>query len=458
MNDFSIKNLTPGSEIHMVGIGGISMSAIAHMLIYLGYKVSGSDRARSPLTDNLEKLGVKFYEGQRADNIKSPSLVCYTAAIHPDNPELVRARELGIPTIERAPLLGQLMTLYKYPLAVAGTHGKTTTTSMLSLILLADKKDPTILVGGELSQIGGNYRIGGRDYLVCEACEYVESFLNFRPFLSIITNIEADHLDYFGNLTNIITAFEKFARLNSPNGHIIVCSDDKHTPFVVQNINTSVIKYAINDKNAHFTATNIHANDMDGISFDALFEGKLYVSLDLKVAGRHNVYNALGALAASYALGISPESAKLGLEEFTGAKRRFEKVGKMGDVTVIDDYAHHPTEIAATLNTAKEHYSGNVWCIFQPHTYSRTSALFDDFVKVLPTADKLIITDVYSAREKYTGKIHSCDLAMAIPKAVYMNDFGAIERYIKKNAAPGDLVITVGAGDVFKIGKALVSA
>ncbi len=456
MNDFQIKNLPQGSHIHMIGIGGISMSAIANMLLYFGYTVSGSDRTKTNLTDRLETMGVTVYEGQRAKNVTSPDLVCYTAAIAKDNPELLRAKELGIPCLERAQLLGQLMTLYRYPLAVAGTHGKTTTTSMLSLILLAASLDPTILVGGELSQINGNYKIGGKDYLVCEACEYVESFLNFRPFLSIITNIEADHLDYFGNLSNIITAFEKFARLNSPLGYIIVCSDDENTKTVVQNIQTPILKYAIEDNKADFIAKNIHNNNKGGVTFDIIYNGEHFVLLEMGVAGLHNVYNATAAAAAAYALGVSKESIKKGLEEFGGTKRRFEKLGEFDGVTVIDDYAHHPTEIEATLKTAKGLGYNNVWCVFQPHTYSRTIGLFDDFAKVLPIADKLIIADVYSAREKYTGEVHSCDLALATEKAMYMNDFGAIVRYIKKNAKPGDLVLTVGAGDVFKIGKELV--
>ena len=456
MNDFNIKNLAPGSHIHMIGIGGISMSAIAHILLSLGFKVSGSDRTKTNLTDNLEKLGVLVIEGQKAENIENPDLVCYTAAIAKDDPELLMAKEKEIPCLERAQLLGQLMTLYRYPIAVAGTHGKTTTTSMLSLILLNAKMDPTILVGGELPQISGNYKIGATDYLVCEACEYVESFLNFRPFLSIITNIEADHLDYFGNLTNIITSFKKFASLNTPSGHIIVCSDDKNTLSVVQNTHTNVVKYAIKDKKADFVAENIRINENKGASFDALFKGEFFLSLSMQVAGAHNILNALGALAAAYCLGVSKEAIKQGLESFYGAKRRFEKLGEFNGIPVIDDYAHHPTEIKATLSMVKEQGYNNVWCIFQPHTYSRTLSLFDEFVEALPIADKLIIEDVYSAREKYDGRIHSCDLALAIPKAVYMNDFGATVRYIKKNAKPGDVVLTVGAGDVFKIGKELV--
>lgn len=456
MSNFDIKNLSQGAHIHMIGIGGISMSAIANMLIYFGFAVSGSDRTKTNLTDRLEALGVTVYEGQRAENITSPDLVCYTAAIAKDNPELLRAKEKDIPCLERAQLLGQLMTLYRYPLAIAGTHGKTTTTSMLSLILLAAKLDPTILVGGELPQIGGNYKIGGKDYLVCEACEYVESFLNFRPFLSIITNIEADHLDYFVNLSNIISAFEKFARLNSPNGGIIVCSDDKNALSIVQNIEIKSLKYAINDKKADFVAENIREGENGGTEYDIYKNGEYYFTVTLKVFGRHNVYNSLGAALAADSIGIPAEAVKKGLAAFGGTKRRFERIGEMEGIPVIDDYAHHPTEIKSTLDSARRLNAERVWCIFQPHTYTRTKAFLDDFAEALKMADRVILADVYPAREKYDGTIHSCDLAAKIDGCVYMNDFGAIERYIRENAKDGDVIITMGAGNINKIGKRLV--
>lgn len=452
MSEFKMSNLPGGAEVHMIGIGGISMSGLACMLINLGYKVSGSDAKQSSLTDELGKMGAKIYIGQSAENIKAPDLVCYTAAISPDNPELKKARELNIPTIERAELLGAMMELYKYPIAVAGTHGKTTATSMLSLVLLAAGTDPTILVGGELPQIGGNYRIGKREYLPFEACEYVESFLHFKPFLSIITNVEEDHLDYFSGINHIISSFRKFASLTSPLGCNIVCSDDKYAPEVVQNVDKKVLKYAIDDKNADYVAENISYDSRDCAEFTVVKQGSELVKIKLNVPGRHNVLNALGVTAAADFLGLDMQAVKEGLHNFTGTKRRFEHIGEVNGCEIIDDYAHHPTEIRATLTGAKAMDINKLWVVFQPHTYSRTKSLLEDFAEVLPLADRVIISDIYPAREKYDGTIHSCDLAAKIHGAVYMNDMSAIERYLKENVKEGDMLITMGAGDVYKIG------
>lgn len=452
MSEFKMSNLPGSAEVHMIGIGGISMSGLACMLINLGYKVSGSDAKQSSLTDELGKMGAKIYIGQCAENIKAPDLVCYTAAISPDNPELKKARELNIPTIERAELLGAMMELYKYPIAVAGTHGKTTATSMLSLVLLAAGTDPTILVGGELPQIGGNYRIGKREYLPFEACEYVESFLHFKPFLSIITNVEEDHLDYFSGINHIISSFRKFASLTSPLGCNIVCSDDKYAPEVVQNVDKKVLKYAIDDKNADYVAENISYDSRDCAEFTVMKQGNELVKIKLNVPGRHNVLNALGVTAAADFLGLDMQAVKEGLHNFTGTKRRFEHIGEVNGCEIIDDYAHHPTEIRATLTGAKAMDINKLWVVFQPHTYSRTKSLLDDFAEVLPLADRVIISDIYPAREKYDGTIHSCDLAAKIHGAVYMNDMSAIERYLKENVKEGDMLITMGAGDVYKIG------
>ncbi len=456
MNDTNLSKLPDNAHIHMVGIGGISMSALAHMLKFFGYRVSGSDRCETEIVKKLRAASVSVKIGHSADNIADPDLVCYTAAIPKDNPELVKAMSLGIPTLERAELLGQLMKLYKYPIAVAGTHGKTTTTSMLSLVLLEAEFDPTILVGGELSQIGGNYKIGSKDYLVLEACEYVESFLHFNPFISIITNVEEDHLDYFTDISHIITAFESFARLNSPLGCIIVCSDDKNTQTVVQNIKNRVVKYGVISRNNDFYAENIHLNDSGKTEMRVYAYGEYVIDLELSVHGEHNVRNALGAFAAAWEMGVDKDTIKRGLEAFGGTKRRFEKLGEVGDIVVIDDYAHHPTEIRSTLETAKTLTDKAVWCIFQPHTYSRTKAFLEDFAQALSIADKVVLADVYPAREKYDGTVHSCDLALLMDNVVYMNDFDAIERYVKANAKPGDMVITMGAGDVFKIGYGLL--
>lgn len=456
MSEFELSQLRENAYIHMVGIGGISMSALAYILRYFNYRVSGSDRGETEIISRLRKSGIDVAKGHSTDNIKNPDLVCYTAAIPQDNPELIRAREMGIPTMERAELLGQIMKHYKLPIAVAGTHGKTTTTSMIALILLSAALEPTILVGGELAQIGGNFKIGKENYLVFEACEYVESFLHFHPYMSIITNIDADHLDYFKDLNHIISSFGKFARLNSPNGCIIVCSDDKNALSVVQNIETKTVKYGIISRNADYFADNIHVSAAGQTEFDVYKHGEPFVSLAINVHGKHNVCNALAAVAAADELGVDAAHIKAGLEEFSGTKRRFEKVGEVSGFTVMDDYAHHPTEIEKTLEAAKEVSDGDIWCIFQPHTYSRTKLLLDDFARALKNADRVIIADIYPAREKYDGTIHSCDLAAKIPGCVYMNDFGAIERYVLKYAKPGDTVITMGAGDVYKIGRDLV--
>lgn len=456
MSKFSIADLKPNATVHMIGIGGISMSALAEILLYFGYNVTGSDAQPSELTNKLINSGALVTIGQSADNIKNPDLVCYTAAISESNPELKAARALGVPVIERAELLGAIMEKYKYPIAVAGTHGKTTTTSMLSLALLAADTDPTILVGGCLPQIGGNYRIGGNDYLPFEACEYVESFLHFRPYISIITNVEEDHLDYFENLNHIISSFGKFARLTAPSGCIIVCSDDENACQVVKDIQSNIVYYGIDSDKADFTAKNI-ITDKDGLpTFDVCKKGEIIVSLSLSVAGRHNILNALAVTAAADFLGLDMTAIKKGLEQFTGTQRRFDRLGKANGFDVVDDYAHHPTEIRATLETAKDMQYKKVWVVFQPHTYSRTKALLDQFPDALKLADRVMIADVYPAREQYDGTIHSCDLAAKIPGSVYMNDKDAIKRYLLKNAEEGDLVITMGAGDVWKIGYALV--
>lgn len=457
MSKFSISNLPEGAYIHMIGIGGISMSGIAEMLLNFGYKVSGSDNKSSGLTERLEKNGAEIFIGQKADNIKKPDVVCYTAAISKDNPELIAAQGLGVPVVERAVFLGAMLEKYKYPVAVAGTHGKTTTSSMLSLVLLAADKDPTILIGGELNQIGGNYRIGGDEYLPFEACEYVESFLHFKPYMSIITNVEEDHMDYFKDLNHIITSFVNFASLTSDNGCNIVCIDENTTQPIVRIAQKKSITYALNNKSADYTAENITLDQNGRPSFDVYNKDRLVTSLSLKVAGDHNICNAVGVTAACDFLGIDPDHIKMGLEDFTGAKRRFDKLGMTsGGVEIVDDYAHHPTEIKTTLETTQKMGYNNVWVVFQPHTYTRTAAFLDDFANALKIADRVMITDVYTAREEYDGTIHACDLAALIPNSIYMNDMCSIEKYVLENAVDGDLVITMGAGDICDLGYSLV--
>ncbi len=451
MQEFRMSQVRAGSHVHMIGIGGISMSALAHMLMDFGYRISGSDANPSHLTDDLKAKGAKIFIGQRAENIESPDLVCYTAAIAKDNPELCKARTLGVPVIERAELLGALMELYRYPIAIAGTHGKTTTTSMMALVLLAANTDPTILVGGELPQIGGNFRLGEKDYLPFEACEYVESFLHFHPFLSIITNVEEDHLDYFSDINHIISSFRKFASLTSPLGCNIVCYDDKNVRSVVQNVERPMVSYGLTCGDADYTATDISYDENGLPAFTVCHHGEPLTEISMSVAGEHNILNALAVTAAADVLGLPMEAVQKGLKEFGGTKRRFEKVGTYQGCDLIDDYAHHPTEIKATLNAARAMGYRRIWTVFQPHTYSRTKHLLEEFAQVLPLFDKVVIADVYPAREKYDGTIHSCDLAIKIPGAVYMSDTGAIVRYLKEHLQEGDLMIAMGAGDVNKI-------
>ncbi len=456
MNKFSFAEIPKGAHIHMIGIGGISMSGIAEMLLGFGYKVSGSDTKDSELTDRLKRNGAEIFVGQSAANIKDPDAVCYTAAISDDNPELLAARRLSVPVVERAEMLGALLDLYKYPIAVAGTHGKTTTSSMLSLVLLEAGKDPTVLIGGELRQIGGNYRIGSSEYLPFEACEYVESFLHFNPYVSIVTNIEEDHLDYFKDLNHIITSFTKFTRLTDDNGCNIVCIDENTTQNIVQNVKKPLVTYGIKNPNADYTAQNISYRSGAYPSFDILGRGKKLCHVDLNVVGEHNICNAVGVAAACDFLRIEAKYIKKGLEEFTGTHRRFEKLGKAScGSDVIDDYAHHPTEIRATLRAAQKMGYKNIWVVFQPHTYTRTAAFLDEFASALGEADKVMIADIYPAREKYDGTVHSCDLARKIKGAIYMNDLGAIGRYLSENAEAEDLIITMGAGNICDLGYAL---
>ena len=457
MSQSTIFDLKPGSLVHMIGIGGISMSSLAHMLLDLGFRVSGSDTKASNLTEALENAGATISIGQSADNIQNPDLVCYTAAISATNPELVRARTLSVPVIERAELLGELMTQYRSPIAVAGTHGKTTTTSMLSLVLLEADTDPTILVGGELPQISGTFRLGKKDYLPFEACEYVESFLHFHPFLSIITNVEEDHLDYFSDINHIISSFRKFASLTSPSGCIIVCSDDKNACQVVQNTDKKVVFYGMRETDAEYTPGNLVLDKSGYPHFTVLRKGEALVELNLKVAGNHNIQNALAVTAAADFLGLPMAAVKRGLESFTGTKRRFEHLGRVNGCEIVDDYAHHPTEIRTTLESVQKMNYRETWVVFQPHTYTRTSSLLYDFAEVLPLADHVLIADIFPAREVYDGTIHSCDLAALIPGSIYMSDMSAIARYLKEHIQDGDLLITMGAGNVNQIAYELLA-
>ena len=448
---FLLSSLPPGAHVHFIGIGGISMSGLAEILIDRGYVVSGSDRAETHITKKLEEKGARIYIGQRASNIEKPDAVVYSAAISPDNPERIAAEESGAAVFDRAALMGAIMKLYKYPVAVSGTHGKTTTTSMLTHIFLSAELDPTISLGGELPSIGGNIRVGRGDHFLCEACEYHQSFLRFFPLVSIILNVEEDHLDFFRDLNHIKETFRALADLTPPEGATIINADDENTVDAVRGTSARIITCS-KEKDADYEARDITFSNSGCPSFTVYEKGAPLGTVSLSVHGMHNVSNALCTVAAARFLGLNFESIQNGLADFVGVGRRFEIKGEKDGVTVIDDYAHHPTEIGATLSTAKEAAKGTVFSVFQPHTYTRTKTLFSDFVETLSGASPLIL-DIYAAREKDTGLVSAKELADAIPDATYLPSFEACVSFIRENAKEGDMLLTMGAGDVYKVGE-----
>ena len=447
-------------KVHFTGIGGISMSGLAEILLNAGFTVTGSDRAASDLTRKLESEGCTVYCGQRAENItEDVSLVVYTAAVKPDNPELARAKELNIPLMTRAELLGQIMKNYETSIAVSGTHGKTTTTSMLTSILLKADADPTVSVGGMLPSIGGNIRIGQSGCFVTEACEYTNSFLSFFPTISIILNIDADHLDFFKDLDDIRKSFTAFADLLPDDGLLVINSDIERYEEIAKNVKCKVVTVSSGSE-ADYTAKNISYNEKGCASFDVLHKGEKILEISLAVPGAHNISNALAAIAVCDHLKVPFSYIEDGIGEYTGTDRRFQYKGKIGEVTVVDDYAHHPTEIAATLAAAKNVPHKKLWVVFQPHTYSRTKALFDDFAKALSAADEVVLADIYAARENDDLGISSRDLEEAVKSygtlARYFGSFDEIENFLLQSCSPGDLLITMGAGDIVKVADDLL--
>ncbi len=452
-------SLSNVKNVHFVGIGGISMSGLAQILLEEGYKVTGSDINNSNIINKLRNNGAVVSIPHDPENVENAELVVYTAAVKQDNCEIIRAKELRIPIIDRAEFLGMIMKNYKYGVAIAGCHGKTTTTSMVSIIFKNAELDPTILIGGEIEAINGNVRVGRSEYFVTEACEYTESFLKFYPFVAAILNVEKDHLDYFRDLDHIISAFEKFARLVPKEGTLVVCSDNEHALNISKKVNCKVLTYGIKNK-ADFYAKNIKYDDLGHPTFDVKLRDKKLGTFSLLIPGEHNVLNALASIAIAYNAGIHMDVVKKSLKEFRGTYRRFDIKGARNNITIVDDYAHHPTEIKATLHAAKQFPHQKIWCIFQPHTYTRTRTLFDEFSEAFYDADNVIITDIYAAREKDTGLVKPTELVDSINKysanAVYQNDFGSIADFIAKEAKPGDLVFTMGAGDVFKLGPMIL--
>lgn len=448
-------------KVHFIGIGGISMSSLAEILISKGISVSGSDTNCSELTKHLEAIGATINYIQQADNITDDiDLTVYTAAIDAEDPELNASLAKNIPTIPRATLVGLIMQSYKHAIGVSGTHGKTSTTSMISHILLAAETDPTIMVGGILNSIGGNLRIGHSETMITEACEYTNSFLSFNPTVAVILNVAEDHMDFFKDIDDIRLSFKKYASLVPSNGTVVVGSDIDNYSYFVDELDCNIITFGSKESGAMVTADNISYDNFANGSFDLVKDGQLLTHIDLKVTGLHNIHNALAAAATALALDLPVESIKAGLESFVGTVRRFEKKGELNGFTIIDDYAHHPDEIKTTLLTAKNYPHAKLWCVFQPHTYTRTKAFFDEFVETLSLADAVVFAEIYAAREINTLGISSKDLCDKMisqgKEAYYFSTFEEIEKFLLKNCKKDDLLITMGAGNVVNIGDNLL--
>lgn len=446
---------------YFIGIGGISMSGFAELLHDNGFTVRGSDATQSKITNHLSSLGIQIVYGQKYENITTDiDFVVYTAAIHPDNPEYQAAQELGLPMMERAEMVGQVMKNYQNAIGIAGTHGKTTTTSMLSHIFLNAEKDPTISVGGILEAIHGNIRIGHSENFITEACEYTNSFLKFHPTAGVILNIDADHLDFFKDLDDIRGSFRCFAELIPADGVLVINADTEQLDTIIHDLPCQIITFGL-EKEAAYQAADIRFDEQGHGSFELVRDGaSTGIRIQLAVIGRHNIANALSAIALAEYYHIPMEQIQAGLLAFHGTERRFEEKGSFQGVTVIDDYAHHPTEIKATLTAAQKYPHKHLWCVFQPHTYSRTKALLHEFAEALSLAEHVILTDIYAAREADPGDISSQTLQMEMEKlgkkVCYLSDFEEIKKYLLKNCMNGDLLITMGAGNVVEIGESLI--
>ena len=440
--------LTPGHHVHLVGIGGVSMRPLGLVLKGMGLMVTGSDMNASASTEELIAKGISVSIGHKAENIQGADCIIRTAAAHNDNPEIAAARAAGIPVFERAQAWGEIMKSYEHAICISGTHGKTTTTSMVTHIMMEAQKDPTVMIGGYLPLLHAGHRVGQGDTIIMESCEYCDSFLNFFPTLAVVLNIEEDHLDYFKDLGDIEKSFHKFAEISK--GGILANGDDVNTMDAMKGLNYTT--FGLGEHNT------VHVRNIadDYRSYDVICNGEYYCHLNLGVVGRHNAINALAAAGTAWMLGIPGEITSRGLASFHGAGRRMEFKGTYNGADVYDDYAHHPGELAATIDAVRTMGKRRMILAFQPHTYTRTKALFDDFVRELRRADQVVLAEIYAARERNTIGISSKDLADQIPGSVFCETLPDVTAWLRENVQPGDVVLTVGAGDIYRAGEALL--
>ena len=449
-----MESISNYKRIHCLGIGGIGLSAVAEILQNDGHIVSGTDLNETDVTRHLESVGIRVVYEHRADNVDGVDAVVYSAAVSAEKPEMVRAKELGIPCFSRAEVLGMIMEHYKNSVAICGTHGKTTVTSMTSLILRNAKYKPTILVGGNLDEINGNVEIGENEYFVTEACEYMDSFLNLKPKIEIILNIDSDHLDYFKDVEHIAKSFDKFAKLVPQNGAVIAYDANPFVKSVISGL-PNAITFGLSES-CDYYASDINFNNDGMPQFHVNHGGKALCQIELAVPGEHNILNALAAFACCHIQGVSVEDIVKTLDGYTGTQRRFDLLGETSTgIRIVDDYAHHPTEMTATLKTAREMDFDRIICVFQSHTYSRTKALLPQFVEALKLCDKAIVADIYAAREKNTFGISGKDIADQLDGGEYYPSFEQIEARVREIAQPNDLIITMGAGNINCIGPKL---
>jgi len=446
--------MQPGRRIHLIGIGGVSMAALAETLCSFGLAVAGSDIAESPVTERLQSLGIPVAIGHRVENIDGTACVIRTAAVREDNPEVQAARSQGIPIFERAQAWGHIMRQYKNAICIAGTHGKTTTTSMTTHILLAAGSDPTVMIGGTLPKLQAGHRMGGGETIVLESCEYYNSFHNFFPTVAVVLNVEEDHLDYFKDLDGIKASFRTFADLTPADGCIVANGDDANTMDALAPLERPLLTFGMGEQN-RVRAINITRRDTC-TAFDLTLDGALYTRVELQVPGDHNIKNALAAAAVGIFLQFSPEAIHEGLADYTGVGRRFEYKGEYNGAKIYDDYAHHPTELAALLDAVEPMGFKRIILAFQPHTYTRTNALFDDFVRELRRPDLALIGEIYAAREQNTVGVTAQDVADQISGATHYATLADMTEVIRTLARPGDIILTVGAGDIVKVGEALL--